>query len=329
MAQPNNKKLSILYILDVLKNYSDENHLLTQADIAKKIYSLYGMELERKSISSNIESLIDYGYDIVKTANGCYLAGGEFEPSEVSFLIDAVFSSKSIDSKHSKTLTNKLSKFLSVYKRKQYNYIYKADEIYRTNNKQLFYTIDVLNQAIAEKKKVQFNYNRVYFDKDVKKHKASKRYVVNPYFLINGQGRYYLVCNYDYFNEIANYKLELITNVKILDEPIKPITQLKGCENGFDIAKYVNENIYMYNSEPVTVVLKIENDYAVNYVQEWFGGNVEFFKKENTMFARIKTNEQSIVYWCLQYGASVELVEPKHVREKLKEVTQRIADKYN
>ena len=193
----------------------------------------------------------------------------------------------------------------------------------------MFYTIDVLNQAIAEKKKVQFNYNRVYFDKDVEKHKASKRYVVNPYFLINGQGRYYLVCNYDYFNEIANYKLELITNVKILDEPIKPITQLKGCENGFDIAKYVNENIYMYNSEPVTVVLKIENDYAVNYVQEWFGGNVEFFKKENTMFARIKTNEQSIVYWCLQYGASVELVEPKHVREKLKEVTQKIADKYN
>ena len=90
MSLPNNKKLSILYTLQILKDYSDEKHLLSQNEIAKKIYNLYGMECERKSIGTNIDSLIDFGYDIVKTNSGCFLASREFEASEIRFLIDAV-----------------------------------------------------------------------------------------------------------------------------------------------------------------------------------------------------------------------------------------------
>ena len=148
MASPNNKKLSILYILKILQDYSDENHLLTQKDIAKLLYTNYGMECERKSISSNIDALIDLDYDIIKSSNGCYLGDRKFEPSEIQFLIDAVFSSKSIPSKQSKELATKLSGLLSNYQKKQYKYIYKAEEINRTSNKQLFYTIDIINEAI-------------------------------------------------------------------------------------------------------------------------------------------------------------------------------------
>ena len=128
MVLSHNKKMAILCILNVLKEYSDEQHPLTQSEIIKKIENIYGLELERKSIGSNIDSLIDFGVDIVKTNNGCYLAGREFEPSEVSFLIDAVFSSKSIDSKNSQELSSKISKFLSKYQRKKYKYLIKSDE---------------------------------------------------------------------------------------------------------------------------------------------------------------------------------------------------------
>ena len=216
MVIQSNKKMSLLCILKVLQEYSDENHPLTQAQIISKIVNNYGLELERKSIGANIESLIDFGFDIIKTDKGCYLGQREFEPSEVSFLIDAVFSSRSIDSKRSRELAEKISKFLSVNERKKYKYICKSDEIIRTDNKQLFYTIDVLNEAIEKGKKVQFNYNRFYFDKELREKKNAKPYVINPYFLINNQGKYYLVCNYDYYDEIANYKVELISNIKIL-----------------------------------------------------------------------------------------------------------------
>ena len=62
----------MLCILNVLREHSDENHPLTQAQIIKKIEHKYGLELERKSIGANIESLIDFGFDIIKTDNGCY-----------------------------------------------------------------------------------------------------------------------------------------------------------------------------------------------------------------------------------------------------------------
>ena len=85
MAFSNNKKLSIIYILEILKECSDEKHPLTHNDIIKKLYSMYGMECERKSIGTNIDFLIDAGYDIVKCeGGGCYLGEREFEQSEIS-----------------------------------------------------------------------------------------------------------------------------------------------------------------------------------------------------------------------------------------------------
>lgn len=313
----NNKKLSPLCILEVLKESSDENHPLKQEQIIQKLYNRFGLELERKSVGATIDSLIDFGFDIVKTRNGCYLGEREFEKSEISYLVDAVFSSKSIDSAHARKLSQKLSNFLSKYERRRYKYIYKSDQIVRTDQKQLFYTIDILNEAIENGKQVEFNYNRFYFDKEKHEKKKQKRYVINPYFMINNQGRYYLVCNLDYFDDIANYKVELISNIKILDSPIKPITKLKNCENGVDMAEYTNQNIYMFHNKTVDATLKILNEYSAEYVAEWFGKNARFYMKDNILYADVKVNEQALIYWCLQYGETIELISPNETREEV------------
>lgn len=328
MVIASNKKMSILCILETLREFSDENHPMTQTEIINKIYSKYGLELERKSIGANIDSLIDFGFDIVKTDKGSYLGQREFEPSEVSFLIDAVFSSRSINSKNSKQLAEKLSNFLSKNQRKKYKYICKADEIVRSDNKQLFYSIDILNEAIEKGKKVEFNYNRFYFDQAKRTQKGQKQYIINPYFLINNQGKYYLVCNHEYYDEIANYKVELISNIKILDQDVKPITKLKGCENGVDMAKYANENIYMFHNKTVHATLKIENEYSAEYVVEWFGKNARFYQRDGITYADVSANEQALIYWCLQYGETIQLVEPLETRNEIKSKIDAIAEKY-
>lgn len=325
MASESNKKLSIIYTLEILKEYSDENHLLTQADIAKLIAQVYGMECERKSIATNIESLIDLGIDIIKVAHkGCYIGERALEPSEVSFIVDALFSSKSINGKQAKDISLKLSTLLSKYQRKKYNYIFKSDQINRTDNCELFYNIEIIQEAIENNKKISFQYIKPYFEKENRKFP----YIVNPYFLINSQGRYYLVCNYDHFNEISNYKLDFIKNIKILDEERKLITDIEGCEKGLDISKYINEHIYAFGDRTINATLKLPDENAVPYVIEWFGGNAKIYKKENTIFAEVTANEQALIYWCLQYGESVELVSPKITREKIKEILNQIYEKY-
>lgn len=321
-----NKKLSILYILEILKDYSDENHFLSQAEILKKLNIIYGMECERKSVGANIDNLIDFGYDIIKNKKGCYLASREFEPSEIQFLIDAVFSSKSIDSRHSKELASKISSILSSYQRKQYNYVYKSNEINRTDNKELFYNIDIINEAIEKRKQISFDYSRFYY-KDTGKKK--KPYIVNPYFLINTQGKYFLVCNYDYFDEIGNYKVDRIRNIKILDNDAKPITDVKGFENGIDIVKYANENIYMFATKTIQAKVRIYDNWSTAYVEEWFGKNAKFYEKDDIIYADIKANESSLIYWCLQYGESIELIEPVETRNRIKDIVQEMNKRYN
>ena len=139
---------------------------------------------------------------------------------------------------------------------------------------------------------------------------------------------YYLVCNYDYYDDIANYKVHKIENIRILDSDVKPITKLKGCEDGVDIAKYANDNVYMFSNDVVSAVIKIDKEYIVDYVVDWFGKNAKVYIRDNEIYADITANEQALIYWCLQYGENVSLVEPLSTRNKIKEAVSKMNDKY-
>jgi len=84
----------------------------------------------------------------------------------------------------------------------------------------------------------------------------------------------------------------------------------------------------MFNSNTITATIKIEDEYAVNYVYEWFGKDARIYKKNNEIFANVKVNELAIIYWCLQYGENVELISPIETRNEIKEIVQEMNKKY-
>ena len=186
--------------------------------------------------------------------------------------------------------------------------------------------IDIINEAIEKNKQIKFNYNRFYFEDNKKKNKP---YIVNPYYLINSQGRYFLVCNYDYFDKIANYKIDKISNIEILDSDIKPVTELTGYENGLDIIKYANENIYMFGTKTVNATIKIFDDFTSSYVEEWFGSNAKFYKTDGELFADVVVNDMALVYWCLQYGERIELIKPQECRDEITRIVKEMNNRYN
>ena len=114
------KKIAIFYILEILKEYTDIDHPLTQAEIGQKLNMIYHIDLERKSIAANLQILSeDLNFDINKCQGGGYYLGErELDETEIKFLIDAIFSSKIIPGKEAHTLAKKLSNNLSKYKRK-------------------------------------------------------------------------------------------------------------------------------------------------------------------------------------------------------------------
>ena len=54
MARSSNQKLKLIYILDILKKYSDEDHPLNAVDISEHLSGL-GINAERKAIYNDIE----------------------------------------------------------------------------------------------------------------------------------------------------------------------------------------------------------------------------------------------------------------------------------
>ena len=67
-AQP--KKMLIMNILDILKKYTDENHRLSQKEIADILKSEYDMTVDRKAVKRNLMNLIDFGYEIEYSGYG-------------------------------------------------------------------------------------------------------------------------------------------------------------------------------------------------------------------------------------------------------------------
>ena len=113
------KRLTAHYIYNVLAKYSDENHPLLQEQIKEYLIKEYDCDIDRKTIHTIINSLIDFDIDIVELPKrkGVYLHERLFDKSQITFLIDAVFSSKSIPGKRAVELTEKLTNTLSIYER--------------------------------------------------------------------------------------------------------------------------------------------------------------------------------------------------------------------
>lgn len=67
------KKATIIYVLKMLTEGSDEEHPVSQITMTKTLEML-GLKCNRKTIARDIDCLIECGYNIVKVAGkGFYL----------------------------------------------------------------------------------------------------------------------------------------------------------------------------------------------------------------------------------------------------------------
>ena len=207
------KKLMIINILDILKKYTDEDHRLSQKDIVDILKKEYNMPADRKAVKSNLMNLVDFGYTINysesirkyknsedKTVLTDWYFSHDFSDAELRLLIDGLLFSRHIPYSQRKELITKLEGLSSVYFHSKVRHICTMPDD-SSSNKQLFYTIDVLDEAIEKKCQVEFEYCSYGTDKQLHPRRNDngeiRRYIVNPYQLAVMSGRYYLICNYD------------------------------------------------------------------------------------------------------------------------------------
>ena len=112
------QKLKLLYLLEILRDYSDENTYLSVRELTDLLLK-NEIVVERKTLYKDLELLQDYGFNIVVEKNGreniYALVEREFELAEVKMLIDVIQASKFLTAKKSRDLFIKLKKFCLLY----------------------------------------------------------------------------------------------------------------------------------------------------------------------------------------------------------------------
>ena len=178
------KKMMNMYIYDILRRNTDAEHPMTQREIQKRLESDYDMTVDRKAVKANLEDLINDGSYNIEYATKIRLTPnrltGELEKNEVltgfyydniftdselRLLMDSVLFSKSIATGNKKELLDKLKSLSNKYFKFSTANIRSYESVDREINRELFYTIEMLDEAITNGLQVKFLYNEYGSDK--------------------------------------------------------------------------------------------------------------------------------------------------------------------
>lgn len=332
------KKMVVINILDILKKYSDMDHRLTQAQIMDILKKEYYMDVDRRTVKRNLMNLLDFDFGIdyteilkknekgedVPICTDWYITR-DFDVSELRLLIDSVLFSKHIPRTQCRKLIEKLKRLSNIYFDKKVGHICGLPEN-SPENKELFYTIDILDEAISKGKKVSFVYNAYGADKKLHP-KREREYIINPYQMVATNGRYYLICNYDKYDTLSNYRIDRITGIKILDKKRKPVKELQ--EGEINLPKHMAEHLYMFAGESIRAKFKAKN-YIIDQVIDWFGTEPRMTEiNDEECVIEVNVNKEAFFCWAMQYGLHVEVLEPIDMRNRIADAAKQLSEKYN
>ena len=305
------KKHSTLALLEILKKYSDEEHILTLRQLQDHLENEYNIKLERRTIYSNIDILEDFGYEISgfeDNGKGYYLVSREFDKAEILMLANAVHASHFISSSNSDALIRKLLDTQSRFTRAEFR-----DKVYMPNplkspNRQLMYTISIVSEAIRDNKQLQF----VYMRYDSRKKLVPRRkepYIVEPRYIVYSDSRPYMIVTSENHPGFIHYRLDRMTEAKILDRKSRALPKQS------DPYEYAKNKLFMYSGDLEPVTFHCRN-VIMDHMIDLFGPDLRVIENDDDTFTiRVKVPAQGALYLAEQFMENITIVEPQSLKE--------------
>ena len=324
MAKGNNQKLKIVYLIKIFMEKTDDEHSITMSDIISELNS-YGITAERKSLYNDIESLRQYGYDIIGEQHNrtyyYYLAGRQFELAELKLLVDTVQSAKFITEKKSNELIKKVEGLTSKYgASKLQHQVYVSGRV-KTNNEKIYYNVDYIHTAIDRNSMISFQ----YFQWNVKKEKVLKKdgkpYEVSPWALSWDDENYYMLGFDAQAGFLKHYRVDKMAGVTVLDEPRRGKEQFAD----LDLPAYLKKHFQMFGGPEYRVTLRCTSDLE-SAMRERFGASPIFVPegKEHFHFDVPVCVSDQFYGWVCGFGGKIEVVSPAEVRDGLRALNERL-----
>ena len=247
--------------------------------------------------------------DIVKdrrVQNLYHVATRHFEAPEVKLLIDAVQSARFITPGKSKELVKRLTAFVApgdAVLLKRHLYI---DSRVKAVNESIYISVDRIQTAIAERKKIAFR----YFDYSPAKERVHRHdgqiYFVSPYALLWNNDIYYLVGFHDHRQQVAKFRVDRIDGLKVTQKAAvqKP--------KDFDVSAYFTQEFSMLTGKTCHITLLCETP-LMNSIIDRFGEDVSTQVVDESHFSVEATVDLSSNFygWVFASAGKMRIVEPQ------------------
>jgi predicted DNA-binding transcriptional regulator YafY len=146
---------------------------------------------------------------------------------------------------------------------------------------------------------------------------------VDPYSLIFRRHAWYLVGFCHLRNEIRIFRLNRIKKITLLDKSfeIKP---------DFSLSTFFKDSWEIYQGQPVVVKIRFKGTGAKIVESGQHHPSEKISKlKDGSLIYEVKVNGiEEIARWILGFGENAEVIEPKELRERVKQTAQSLAMLY-
>ena len=334
MPKSPNQKMKPLLLQRILLERTDEDHGLTVPELIALLEE-EGVAAERKSVYSDLQTLADFGLDIVKRKESgkvvYYVGARTFELPELKLLVDAVQSSRFITHKKSNQLIQKVEGFASRYQAQQLQrQVFVANRV-KTMNESIYINVDKIYEAIAANRCITYRYLDWAFrdgaaggyEKQFRR--QGKTYRVSPWSLCWAGERYDMIGFDSEAGLIKHYRVDKMLGIALTDEPRDGQEHFEH----FDMAVYTRQVFGMFGGNEQTVTLRFENR-LLGVVLDRFGEDVPIRREDADTFqvrVRVAVSPQ-FLSWVFSFGGGARIVSPAAVADTMREQLASVMKQY-
>ena len=317
MAHDNWQKYKLLKLLELLRQETDEQHPLSTSQICNKLGEM-GISCERRTLTKDSAVLNELGYEVmwiwVGKEKGYYIEDRSFSVPELKILIDAVQAASFVTEKKTAELIDKIAALGGSHKADILKSNMVCFNTRKHSNESIYYNVGFLEDAILQRKKVIF----CYYDLNENGTKVYRRdhhhYVVEPIALVFNDDNYYLMVYSAKHDGTANYRVDRMDHVEIVDEAISE--KALALREGID--SYTEQAFKMYGGRQVDVVLEFD-DKLIGVVYDKFGEDTQMIRSGDKCITTVKVQISPVFWgWLFQFGNQMRILSPKKLADDYK-----------
>ncbi len=319
MTKQEGHRERVLHVLQLLWEGSDEKHPMTARRMLQGL-RVRGIVCNRKTIYADLEALVEFGIDVIRTKQGAYIGRRSFELPELKLLVDAVQASQFITEKKSDELIGKLSGLLSEHERKQLKHQVLVKHRVKTMNESIYYNVDAINRGMQNNRMISFDYWSWNVHKQMVSKRAGERYVISPWVLMWENERYYLVGYDGMARQMKHFRVDKMQHIQV------ECTSRLGGEvyKSLHIESYGIENFGMFHGKRETVTLRANTDMAGVLIDR-FGKDIWLHSDGQHCAAVIEIVVSNQFYgWIVGLGGKVWIDGPQWVMDEYKDLLNHL-----